>query len=276
MPMQDANGTPDADRGAATIRPAATDTAVPELPNRDCALFFDFDGTLVDLAPHPAQVIVEPTVPGLLAGLQAALGGALALVSGRPVAEIDHHLPSLQFAAAGVHGAERRAADGDLLREAAVSLDDAATLIEALCGRFPALRLERKPGAMALHFRQAPELEGLCVAAMQDALERSEGTALQRGKMVIELKPRGASKAKAVDAFMSAPPFRQRRPWFFGDDVTDESAFDYVQAAGGVAVKIGEGATRAAHRLPDPAALHGWMARALAVLAQTPAARVRR
>lgn len=269
MPMHDANGTPDADRDI------ANSTALPVLPSSDCALFFDFDGTLVDLAPHPAQVVVRPTVPGLLAGLQAALGGALAVVSGRPVAEIDHHLPSLQLAAAGVHGAERRTADGALQREAAVSLDNAATLIEALCGRFPALRLERKPGAMALHYRQAPELEGLCIAAMQDALDRSEGASLQHGKMVIELKPSGASKAKAVVAFMSAPPFRQRRPWFFGDDVTDESAFEYVQAAGGVAVKIGDGATRAAHRLPDPAALHGWMACAVAGLAPSRAARVR-
>jgi trehalose 6-phosphate phosphatase len=233
----------------------------PELPGRGCALFFDFDGTLVDLAAQPGAVQVQDQVPHLLANLAATLDGAVAVVSGRPLAEIDQYLRPLTLCAAGVHGAERRGADGYVRRMACSDLQAAAVVIESLCARHGALRMERKPGAIALHYRQAPELEAECLATMAEALARVEGMALLRGKMVVEMKPRRAGKGLALRSFMEEPPFRLRRPWFFGDDVTDEAAFEAVQALGGVAVKIGEGETQASHRLPDPAALHRWMDR---------------
>ena len=242
----------------------------PELPGRGCALFFDFDGTLVDLAAQPGAVQVRDAVPQLLANLAAVLDGAVAVVSGRPLAEIDQYLRPLTLSAAGVHGAERRGADGYVRRMPCGALQDATAVIEALCARHVALRIERKPGAIALHYRQAPELEAECLAAMAEALARVEGMALLRGKMVVEMKPRRAGKGLAVRSFMEEPPFRLRRPWFFGDDVTDEAAFEAVQALGGVAVKIGEGETQATHRLPDPAALHRWMDRLATHLTITP------
>lgn len=239
----------------------------PPLPARGSALFFDFDGTLAELAPQPDAVRVEPAVGACLAQLAHALNGAVAIVSGRPVAEIDHHLQPLRLPVAGVHGAERRGPDGFLRRIATPELAPARQLVRALVDRHPALRLEVKPGALALHYRQAPELEDACVAAMTEAQARVEGMALMCGKMVVELKPRRASKGHAVRAFLDERPFRARRPWFFGDDVTDEAAFEAVLALGGVAVKVGQGETLATHRLAGPAALHAWMHDAAAALA---------
>lgn len=247
----------------------------PDLPDRASALFFDFDGTLVDIAPRPEAVRVEPQVPELLARLGMLVGGAIAVVSGRPLAEIDHHLSLPQrLSVAGVHGAERRGADGLVRRIAVPPLDDALTLVHELVQRHPALHIERKPCAAALHYRQAPDLEDLCVAAMSEAMRRCDGMTLMRGKMVVELKPRRASKGAAVRSFLDERPFRHRRPWFFGDDVTDEGAFELVQSLGGVAVKIGAGETLAAHHLPDPAAMREWLARAAEHLAGVPVERV--
>lgn len=233
----------------------------PDLPDPACALFFDFDGTLVDLAAQPDAVNVEPAVTRALASLLPVFGGALAIVSGRPLSEIDHHLQPLTLCAAGVHGAERRGADGVVTRMAWTGVDDALAGVEALCLRHPALLLERKPGAIALHYRQAPELEGVCVATMSAAAERTEDMTLLHGKMVVELKPRQAGKGVAVRAFMAEKPFESRQPWFFGDDVTDEAAFEAVQALGGVSVKVGEGQTQAMRRLADPPAMRQWLAR---------------
>jgi trehalose 6-phosphate phosphatase len=100
----------------------------------------------------------------------------------------------------------------------------------------------------------------------------AEGMTLLRGKKVVELKPRRASKGAAVRAFLEERPFRHRQPWFFGDDVTDEAAFEVVQSLGGVAIKIGEGDTMATHRLADPAAMRHWLARAAEHLSGQPAA----
>lgn len=236
----------------------------PTLPDRGAAIFFDFDGTLVNLAPRPEDVSVDPGLPGLLAQLALSLEGAVAIVSGRPVAEIDHHLQPLTLPVAGVHGAERRGSDQLLRRIAVQSLDEAAALIAAFCQRHPGLRMEHKPGAIALHYRSAEALEDECLAVMSQALQRVEGMALLRGKKVVEMKPRRAGKGMAVKAFLEERPFSFRQPWFFGDDMTDEAAFEVVQALGGIAVKIGEGDTLAAHRLPDPAAMHAWIVRAVA------------
>lgn len=230
-----------------------------DLPDRACALFFDFDGTLVDLALQPAAVHVDPAVPTLLAQLSLALGGAVAVVSGRPLAEIDHFLRPLTLPAAGVHGVERRGADGRVRRLDGVDLQAAAAVIQVLCERHPALIMESKPGALALHYRQAPELEAECLAAMSAAVAQVQGMGLMHGKMVVEMKPLQVGKGQAVRAFMDEAAFQRRQPWFFGDDVTDEAGFDAVHALGGVSVKVGAGDTGASHRLRDPAALHAWM-----------------
>jgi len=202
---------------------------------------------------------VPASLPTHLAALASALEGALAIVTGRPIAEIDRFLAPLQLPAAGVHGAERRDAQGNWQRLPTPALDTVLDPLQALCAAHPGLLLERKSVAVALHYRLAPALEAECLAAMTLALEQLPNMALMRGKQVLELKPRAAGKDAAVHAFLAEAPFRNRRPWFFGDDVTDEVAFEAVQARGGVAVKVGEGATRAHHRVQGPAALRHWM-----------------
>lgn len=238
----------------------------PPLPQCGDAIFFDFDGTLADIAAHSDAVWVDASVPYCLTLLAHALGGAVAVVSGRPVHEIDALLRPLRLPTAGVHGAERRGPDGFLRRIATSDLGPARDLAQALVDQYPALRLELKPGALALHYRQAPELEDACVITMTSAQQLVQGMALLRGKMVVELKPSRASKGLAISAFLAERPFRLRRPWVFGDDVTDEVAFEAVLGLGGVAVKVGEGETLAPYRLADPAALHDWLQRAVVSL----------
>ena len=228
---------------------------LPDLLHSDCALFLDFDGTLVDIAPRPEAVHVPEGLVDTLDATCQWLGGAVAVISGRPIAQIDELLQPLRLCAAGVHGVERRRADGSLVlleTEAPAQVEEAA---RALAGQHPGLQVEAKRGSVALHYRRAPELESLCLQAMQAAVEATPGLALLRGKMVFEAKPARASKAHAIEDFLDEPPFHGRRPVFIGDDVTDEVGFGMVQRLGGLGIKVGEGDSVATHRLPSPAAM---------------------
>jgi trehalose 6-phosphate phosphatase len=229
-----------------------------------CALFLDFDGTMVDIAPQPHAVEVPQPLLDVLQELDSLLGGAVAVISGRPIEQIDAFLHPLKLAVAGVHGAERRSADGELHLMNTHPLDRVEAAAQALVDQHPGLLLENKRGSLALHYRQRPELEDLCLQAMQQAVEASPGLTLLRGKMVVEAKPGGASKGRAIEAFLSEPPFAGRRSVFIGDDITDEVGFSTVQHLGGIGIKVGEGATVAWGRLPDPAALRRELEAALA------------
>jgi trehalose 6-phosphate phosphatase len=220
-----------------------------------CALFLDFDGTLVDIAPEPGAVVVPSGLVPTLAALQQYLGGAVAVVSGRPIREIDQFLDPLRLPVAGVHGAERRGAHGAVDRITGQPLERVEQAADALAAQHPRLLVEHKATSVALHYRQAPELEALCLEAMEAAVAQSPGLALLRGKMVVEAKPSAASKGGAIEAFLREPPFAGRTPVFVGDDVTDEVGFSTVQRLGGLGIKVGEGPSVAWHRLPDPGAL---------------------
>jgi trehalose 6-phosphate phosphatase len=217
------------------------------------ALFLDFDGTLVDLAPQPDAVIVPAGLVSALGTLNNYLGGALALISGRPIEQIDAYLRPLTLPAAGVHGIERRGADGTITLLTTHPLEQVEQAALELAARHPGLRVENKRGSIALHYRQAPELEPLCLQVMQEAVDRSPGLTLLRGKMVAEAKPGGASKGHAIEAFMQEAPFAGRRPLFIGDDCTDEIGFSAVQGLQGLGVKVGEGPSIAWGRLESPA-----------------------
>jgi trehalose 6-phosphate phosphatase len=232
-----------------------------------CALFLDFDGSLVDLAPQPEAVIVPSGLVGTLGAINTYLGGALALISGRPIDQIDAFLHPLRLPAAGVHGAERRGADGSMVLLSTHPLQRVEEAATSLAARYPALRVENKRGSVALHYRQAPELERLCLETMQAAVEESPGLTLLRGKMVAEAKPGGASKGHAIEAFMQEAPFAGRTPVFVGDDFTDEVGFSTVQRMHGLGVKVGEGATVAWQRLASPAALRYQLQAAVAAKA---------
>ena len=225
----------------------------------NCALFVDFDGTLAEIAPRPEAVALPAGMLELLAALHTRLGGALAVVSGRPIAQLDAFLHPLRLPVAGLHGGERRGASGVVTRLPEADLGRVIARLEALAALHTGLLVETKPGAVALHYRLAPDCAALASQAMQEALQHSPGMALMRGKMVIEMKPTEASKGRAIKAFMAEPPFAGRRPLFAGDDTTDESGFAVVQAAGGLGIKVGPGPTQARHRLDTPTQLHAWL-----------------
>lgn len=228
------------------------------------ALFLDFDGTMVDLAPQPHAVHVPGPLIVALRELDDYLQGAVAVISGRPIEQIDDFLSPLKLPVAGVHGAERRSGDGRMHLLHTHPLDHVEEAACALAALHSGLLVESKRGSLALHYRQRPELEALCLQAMQDAVQESPGLVLLRGKMVVEAKPGGATKGQAIEAFLSEPPFAGRTPVFIGDDTTDEAGFSTVQRLGGLGIKVGEGATVAWRRLPDPAALRRELEAAIA------------
>jgi trehalose 6-phosphate phosphatase len=230
--------------------------------DRDWAFFLDVDGTLLDFAAHPQDVHVSQDLIELLRRLQAAAGGAVALVSGRSVEDIDRLFAPLALPVAGQHGTERRDAGGAVHRHTPPleRLGRAAAHIVHLTAAHSGLVFENKGMALALHYRKAPALRALAeremraiAAALGDAFE------LQTGKFVVEVKPSGKDKGSAVAEFLAEPPFAGRHPVFVGDDLTDEPAFDAVNRAGGYSVKVGPGITRARWHLFDAAAVRGWL-----------------
>jgi trehalose 6-phosphate phosphatase len=223
------------------------------------ALFLDFDGTLADLAPEPDAVqLVSGVIPALLR-LSGQLGGALAIVSGRRLADLDGFLSPLQLPLATEHGAQRRDVQGRVVSLAEPDLGELAHTATELAAQHDGLRVEIKLAAVALHYRHAPELEALCLRVLQEAADRTPGVELLRGKYVFEVKPAHVSKGTAIKAFMDEPPFAGRLPLFAGDDTTDEAGFAAVQAMGGEGIKVGEGATVAHHRCASPDVLREWL-----------------
>ena len=239
--------------------------AFPALPDigQQTALFLDFDGTLVDLAAEPDAVQIAPELVPLLSRLESALGGALAIVSGRKLADLDHFLAPLRLASAAEHGAQRRFAGGGLISVPLPDLQEAAQAVTALAARYPELRIEIKAAGVAVHYRYRPELEAVCLQVMQRAAAATAGVELLRGKYVFEVKAVGVSKGSAIEAFMASAPFAGRVPVFAGDDVTDEAGFEVVQRLGGAGIKVGEGMTLAGHRCATPAACREWLQAAL-------------
>jgi len=235
-----------------------------EYDYRADALFLDFDGTLVELAPEPHSVLVPAQLLSLLQAVQQASEGALAVVSGRPLAQIDAYLAPLTLASAGVHGLERRDAQGRVTELPAPDTTRLMERLNSLVARHQGLLLEPKRGALALHYRQAPHLEQACIEAMHHAVTRVPGFSVLRGKMVVEAKATIAGKGDAIAAFMLQAPFAGRRPVFIGDDITDEAGFAWVQTAGaGIGIKIGSGPSQALNRLDSPQQLHQWLQQGL-------------
>ena len=216
------------------------------------ALFLDVDGTLLRICPLPTDVMADHALRTIMAALDRRCDGALALVSGRTIADLDRIFVPLAFAAAGMHGAELRFADGVRQVVAPDLVDAARPAVRSLVADHPGLLLEDKGLTLAVHFRQRPELETDVVRFLA-ALVSGGDLAVQRGKMVAELKPANIDKGRAIARLMATAPFAGCRPVFFGDDVTDESGFRYVNAAGGLSVRVGplSDETAAAWRLPD-------------------------
>ena len=227
----------------------------------DTALFLDFDGTLADLAPRPDLVQVEPELVGTLRALHTSLDGALAIISGRPITELDFFLQPLRLPAAGVHGAELRYDGQELVMPPGSGIGLLLPRLEAFVASHPGLQLERKSVAVAIHYRQAPELEPQVRAIVADVLRDVVGLEGLPGKMVVEIKPAGVDKGGAIASFMRMSPFEGRRPLFAGDDVTDEAGFAVARDLGGVGVLVGQRASAATVSVTGPAALRCWLHR---------------
>ena len=231
------------------------------------AFLFDVDGTLIDLGPSPFEVDVPASLRASLERLLAAADGALALVSGRPIRDLDTLFEPLKLPAVGGHGAETRLHTGESAHRIAdlpASLRD--YLIEAVA---PDARLayEDKGYSVALHFRKAPEHERHLMSHVEKGLAIYPDQKLEMlpGKAIIEVKRPGVSKGEAVRALMTKAPFAGRRPVFIGDDVTDESVFAIMPELGGVSFSVG----RAFDGVPHIFAAPDDVRRALAGLAKT-------
>jgi trehalose 6-phosphate phosphatase len=223
------------------------------------AIFTDFDGTLVDIAETPDSVDVPAALPHQIERAANELDSAFAVITGRQIIDIDKYLAPLVLPVAGAHGSQRRKADGSLETlppEIISGADLLAENLEPLLAANPDLIVERKDGAVALHYRQAPELERACQIAMEEAAYADDRFELVPGKMVIEARPRGLSKGTALRAFMQEAPFAGRTPIFIGDDTTDEDAFVAAQDLGGIGIKLGAGRTAARMRIANVASVH--------------------
>ncbi|WP_312073821.1 trehalose-phosphatase [Atlantibacter sp.] len=239
----------------------ATELSLPPLNDGNLAFFFDLDGTLAEIQPHPDQVHIPIAARTLLEKLSALQDGALALISGRPMAELDKLAAPHRFPLAGVHGAERRDINGNTHAVTLpASLSRALQLrLETELAAMPGTELECKGMAFALHYRQAPEFESRILSLASTLVGLHEELSLQPGKCVVEIKPRGINKGEAISAFMQQPPFAGRTPVFVGDDLTDEAGFEVVNAAHGISIKVGKGETEAKYRLMNVQAVHVWL-----------------
>jgi len=218
------------------------------------ALFLDFDGTLVDIAPRPDAVHVPPELPPLLLDLAAGLGGALAVVSGRPLRDLDHFLP-VPIAKAGDHGAALRAdpaAPAERPDLPAPPPDWRARAAALVAGN-PGALIEDKAHGFVLHYRLAPEL-GPEAKALLSALvgQAPDDFTLLEARMAWEVRPRGPSKGSAVRKLMARPPFAGRVPVFIGDDVTDEEGMAACRDLGGQGMRLQDA-------FGTPSALRAWL-----------------
>ncbi|GBQ64019.1 trehalose phosphatase [Ameyamaea chiangmaiensis NBRC 103196] len=230
---------------------------ISQLPPPDrTAFLFDFDGTLVDIAPTPDSVVVPDTLKASLRALRGRVGGALGVISGRAIDQIDHFLDDLPYAVAGEHGIAVRHAPGAAIERADLPVMPAAWLEEAdaVAARVPGVLVERKRAGFVLHFRAVPAKGDALRAMAERWVGSAPGFHIQAAKMAWEIRPAGVDKGHALNAVMASAPFAGRLPVFVGDDVTDDDAIAQARALGGVGFRLPED-------FADPTAFRGFLAR---------------
>jgi trehalose 6-phosphate phosphatase len=249
--------------GTSRHRSAGSQGALPLNPVAGYAIFLDIDGTLLELAPTPDAVEVSPALLELLRSLAARVDGAIAFVSGRSIGGIDALFRPLVFPAVGVHGVEIRAGDGRLLTDRRLDepLQAVVPALQQALARLAGTQLENKGSAVALHYRGAPELGREVLRAAEIAVAQLGAQfGVLRGKCVVEIRPRHATKGAAIERLLEEQPFQGRVPIFAGDDVTDEDGFEVVNRLGGISIHIGDSASTAAtYRLAAPEMLLQWL-----------------
>lgn len=253
----------------------ADDLPAPPLPAADepWGVFLDVDGTLLEFVDDPAAVAVAPSLLELLHRLHARLDGALALVSGRGADDLNALFSQPPWALGGLHGLQLRHADGSRNNH---PVDPAVRAqlkrgAQALLEQLGDVQLEDKGDAIALHCRRMPQHFDAMRDAAQQLANQTPGFELQAGNLVMEIKPAGMDKGKAVTELLQRPPFTGRKAVYLGDDLTDEHGFEAVTAAGGFGIRVGTRTPTAARfTLADPAAVQDWLTRWLASLPPAP------
>lgn len=223
------------------------------LSNRNLAIFLDIDGTLVDFSDDAKDVRLDRQLVYNLHALFAATQGALAIISGRPIEQIDTLTAPYQFPAAGGHGSHFRL---DKTIQQAVCVDPTAidNLQQQLKTRFAAMdgvSIETKAQGVAVHFRLAPASQAEISLFMHSLMPAYPALTLQPGKAVLEVKPKGVNKGLAIERFMASAPFYNRNAMFIGDDLTDEAGFAAINKINGLSIKVGSGDTKAVYRVEN-------------------------
>jgi len=226
----------------------------PDLPEH-AALLLDLDGTLIDIAPTPDAVRLPPGLLPVLLALRGRLGDALAVVTGRPIAQVDALLGDTPYAVAGEHGGAVRHAPGAAIEQAPLPRMDPAgiALAEAAVAAHPGALLERKAHGLVLHYRQSPAAATALRAAAAAIAAASPGLLVMTASMAWEVKPAGIDKGRAVDALMARPPFAGRVPVYVGDDITDEDGMRAARALGGLGLRVQDW-------FGDAAGVRAWLA----------------
>ncbi len=224
-------------------------------------IFLDFDGTLVEIEDRPDDVRIDAATLQFIEKLRDKVGKALALVSGRDIRVIDRLLYPLVLPVAGVHGLQRRDAAGRLHSPVIDQgvVESIAARVESAFLSEPGVVIERKTGAVAIHFRLRPDFEKKCHALARKIVHDRPDLHMIKGKMVCEIRLQGHDKGGVIATFLEERPFKGRKPIFAGDDVTDEPGFVAVNARGGVSIKIGEDRTAAIYRAANILELRNWL-----------------
>ena len=234
----------------------------PDL-DRTNALFLDLDGTLLEIAPTPELVVVPPGLPNLLTNVHGQLGGAVAIVTGRPIGVIDSLLAPFYASAAGEHGVALRYQDGTIeeMPKGLAVPDTWRDALKAAAERWPGVLIEPKPHGVAVHYRLVPE-RGNDVWRLVRALVPQDHPwfRLIPAREAVEIGPRAASKGHAVERLMAKAPFQGRRPIFVGDDFTDEAGMEAARQFGGEGLRVAEVFGG------DPAAVRAWLRRGAELL----------
>jgi trehalose 6-phosphate phosphatase len=246
--------------------PAKTKTHHPPdtLSSADrTAIFLDIDGTLLDIAPTPLDVKVSDELRATLASLFTTFGGAVAFVSGRPIAEMDRLFHPLRLPAVGGHGAEIRLSPGSEPRRSnIVTLDDELRTAFARIGRIgEGVIVEDKGYSLAIHYRLAPQFGGEIMKAVTAVCEtaRCDSLEILPGKLVIEVKPGGYDKGTGLREMMHVPPFSGRTPIFIGDDVTDNAAFAVLPDFGGTGFSVSGVVPGTSFNFDGPQDVRAWL-----------------
>ena len=230
------------------------------LPSR--AILLDVDGTILDLAPTPLEVVVPPDLTVCLEHLSKRVGGALAFVSGRPLAELDLFFAPLKLPSIAVHGAELRLGDGTVHRATTFLDPELKVELTGIADDRPGVVIEDKGYSIAIHYRQAPhlghevrdEVSAVCARFTSARLE------ILPGKSVVEVKQPSFNKGTAVRELMRHEPFEGRKPVFIGDDVTDEAAFQVMPEFDGIGFSVGRHVEGIAGMFETPAEVRSWIA----------------